>query len=45
MSLQDAKPVVELKADWSLWNCAHTENTMLKTFEYFHEYRRAKIGW
>lgn len=41
---QDDKPVVYLRADWSPRNCAQAEKEMLKTFEYFHEYRKAKIG-
>lgn len=44
MFLQDDKPVVYLRADWSPRNCIQAEKEMLKTLRYFHEYRKAKIG-
>lgn len=44
MFLQDDKPMLYLKAESSPRTCDQAEKELLKTFEYFHEYRKAKIG-
>lgn len=44
MFLQDDKPVVYLRAEWSSRICVQAEKEAVKTFEYFHEYRKGKIG-
>lgn len=44
MFLQDDKPARYLRTEWSSGICVQAEKEAVRTFEYFHEYRRGKIG-